>query len=241
MNHDTEPDDPIALPQAPAELTAEEIEAYDNPGSRAPVVLAVDSSESMTSEMADLNAAIAAFVAELRSDLRCRQSVELCVVSFGGAAAILEVPFRSLMDLENHHVPELVASGNTPLGSALNLALDQIRDRRRMYKSTGLAGYRPWIVLLSDGAPNDEYASAIARLRRKTDAGEVLLFPIGVGAHADMEFLQHIAQPGRPAKRLKDVTCYRELFSWLVDSLRVVSGSTTNQRPLLPPTDRWST
>jgi uncharacterized protein YegL len=46
-----------------------------------------------------------------------------------------------------------------------------------------------------------------------------------MGEAADMQFLNSIAQPGRPAERLTSDRDFARLFRWLSDSLKVVSRS----------------
>lgn len=67
--------------------------------------------------------------------------------------------------------PLLTANGSTPLGEALRLADTELKARRRLYKQKGIASYKPWIVLMTDGCPNDDYENAAVSMKRLGEEG----------------------------------------------------------------------
>ena len=53
-------------------------------------------------------------------------------------------------------MPTLNAGGSTAMVNALNDAIDKGEARKQWYKSTNQAYYRPWIILMTDGEPDDD-------------------------------------------------------------------------------------
>ncbi len=69
----------------------------------------------------------------------------------------MEQPFTSAA---NFFPPILFARGDTPMGAAITKATDMVEERKREYRANGISYYRPWIFLITDGAPTDEWQAA---------------------------------------------------------------------------------
>ena len=94
---------------------------------------------------------------------------------------------------EEFHVPELKADGYTPMGQALILALNEIEARKQVYKKNGVQYTRPWLFIITDGAPTDTdtFEQAIHRVDQELKSKKVVVFPIGVKG-ADVAVLKRI-------------------------------------------------
>ena len=125
--------------------------------------------------------------------------------------------------------PSLDANGSTPLGEALKLADSELKARRRLYKQKGIASYRPWIVLMTDGCPNDDYESVASSMKRMGDDGKLQYIGIGIGEEADFDTLRKIL-PERPGPVKLKGLCFKEFFKWLTDSLKSVSASSVAEQ-----------
>jgi uncharacterized protein YegL len=117
------------------------------------------------------------------------------------------------------------------MGAAIHRALDLVRDRKEEYRANGVAYYRPWVFLLTDGAPTDEWQSAAQRIRAEEAANGVAFFAVGV-ADADIRTLEQIA--ARTPIRLQGLA-FREMFLWLSQSQKRVSASKVGEQTALPP------
>lgn len=126
-----------------------------NPEPRCPCILLLDVSGSMNGRpINELNAGLVTFRDELLADSLALKRVELGIVTFG------PVHGTTFTSAANFFPPILFAQGDTPMGSAITKALDMVEERKREYRANGISYYRPWIFLITDGAPTDEWQAA---------------------------------------------------------------------------------
>ncbi|OBR54755.1 vWA domain-containing protein [Paraburkholderia tropica] len=201
----------------------------ENPEQRCPCVLVLDRSGSMAGDaIAQLNAGLVTFKDELAADSLAMKRVDTAIVSFGPAT--LEMPFHTA---PNFFPPTLTAGGDTPMGSAINLALDTLETRKAEYKANGISYYRPWVFLITDGGPTDSWQAAAARVREGEAAKKFAFFAVGIQG-ANMDILAQISS--RQPVSLQGLK-FRELFKWLSSSMGAVSRSTPGTEvPLVAPT-----
>jgi uncharacterized protein YegL len=193
-----------------------------NPDPRIACALLLDTSSSMTGEpINQLNQGFQLFCEEIKKDDLAKKRAEITVITFGGTARV-EIPFTEGRDLEPR---TLVPSGGTPLGTALNLALDQLSQQKQAYREAGLEYYRPWLFVLTDGAPTDgsTFTAAAARVKQAEAARGVSVFCIGVGPHANLDRLRDLSAQRVPVTL--DGLSFGEFFGWLSASLGAVSAS----------------
>jgi uncharacterized protein YegL len=99
---------------------------------------------------------------------------------------------------------------------------------------------RPWLFLMSDGQPTDDFRAAADRCRQAEAANKVAVFPIAVGSLAEPAILGQFSNKGEAAvKRLQGLR-FQELFLWLSASMKVVSQSKPGGQVQLPAADSWS-
>ncbi|MBM3601685.1 MAG: VWA domain-containing protein [Alphaproteobacteria bacterium] len=210
----------------------------DNPEARCPVVLMLDTSKSMAgAPIEELVAGVAAFRDDVRKDDIAALRVEVAIVSFGGAMRVAQ----DFVTIDQFEPPVLAAAGDTPMGAAIDCALDLIEKRKALYRENGIPYYRPWAFLITDGEPTDGQRWEIAARRvhaAETDR-KLTFFAVGVG-DANMDILGCITPPSRPPLMLERLR-FRKLFEWLSTSLkRVSSGRVGGEMVALPPVESWA-
>ena len=204
----------------------------ENPEPRCPCVLLLDTSGSMGGLPIDqLNEGVRTFKQELMQDPLATKRVEVAIVTFGPVT--VEADFHTV---PNFHPRELDTTGDTPMGAAINLGIEMVSRRKLEYKEHGIAYYKPWIILITDGAPTDDWSRAAMNVREGENAKKFAFFAIGVEG-ASMDILKQISV--RAPLKLKGLM-FREFFMWLSASMKMVSSKNPGSAINLLPPSGWS-
>ncbi|MFF2144653.1 hypothetical protein [Kitasatospora sp. NPDC058190] len=185
---------------------------------RQPVVLLLDTSASMgrpaeQPRIDALNDALARWFDGERTTPRLRARVEVCLVAFDSWVRVFDVgrgelvpveqaaPERLFVPVDRMRPPRLAASGLTRLTDAVETALELAGARYRRLQQQHVPVRRPFLWVLTDGAPSDAQgnrmepaalADIARRVRLGEERGEFVLQAIGVRG-ADLELLQVLA------------------------------------------------
>src|SRR5712692_9185338 len=104
-------------------------EFANSPDRRCAVVLVLDNSGSMNgAPIQELNAGLQIFRDELIADEIAAKRVEVAIVTFGPVR--IETDFTTV---QNFFVPTLTAATDTPMGAAIEKALEILRERKASY------------------------------------------------------------------------------------------------------------
>ena len=208
-----------------AKLGIDESDLVDNPTPRVAVSLCIDTSGSMEGEkIRELIEGLNLFYDAIEQDEDAHDAAEVSIVEFNSGANLIQ-DFANIENLRR--VSAINATGATYMGEGVNLALDTLERRKKTYSDNGVLYYQPWLVLMTDGQPNGnagELQTAISRVTELVTNKKLTVFPIGIGADADMTTLAKFS-PSRPPLRLKGLA-FKEFFEWLSKSVSRVSQST---------------
>lgn len=215
----------------------DDIEFADNPEPRCPCVLLLDISGSMNGDpIAALNAGLQTFKNDIVKDALAAKRVEIAIVTFHSEVKV-ETDFCTVNDFTP---PVLTTGGLTHTGSGIHKALDMIAERKKLYRDKGISYYRPWVFMITDGAPygesDDILIRASARIDEEEKAKRVAFFAVGVEG-ADMEKLKNIVI--REPMKLFGLN-FSEMFIWLSASMQKVSQSKLDEQVALPKAG-WGT
>ena len=207
-----------------------------NPEPRCPCLLLLDVSGSMSGEpIVELNEGLKAFRDELVADELASKRVEVACITFGPVQVATEFETASVFQ-----PPWLRPLEDTPMGAAITNGLELVRLRKEAYRANGIAFYRPWVFLITDGAPTDDWSRAARLVKDGEEKRAFAFFAVGVKG-ANMDILKQISV--REPLKLKGLR-FRGLFQWLSNSMKSISRSTPGDEvPLRNPTegpDGWA-
>lgn len=215
----------------------ETVEFAENPEPRCPCVLLLDTSGSMRGAPIEaLNKGLVAFREDLVRDPLASRRVEVAVVSFDSEVKVVQ----DFVTVDQFQPPTLSAQGLTFMGTAIHKALDMIQARKTVYRKNGIAYYRPWVFMITDGEPQGEpdtvVQQAAQRIKSDEAAKRVAFFAVGV-ENANMAKLAEIVV--RTPVKLIGLN-FTEMFVWLSRSMEAVAQSKTDEQVALPPPG-WGT
>jgi uncharacterized protein YegL len=210
----------------------EAVEFAENPEPRCPCVLLLDTSGSMQGEAVEaLNKGLQSFKDNLTKDPLASRRVEVAIITFDNEIKVVQ----DFVTVDNFTPPTLTAQGQTFMGGGIQKALDLIQARKQQYRAYGVAYYRPWVFMITDGEPQGEpenvVENAAQRLKGDESNKRVAFFAVGV-EKANMARLKELVV--RAPVKLVGLN-FVEMFVWLSRSMEKVAQSRTDEQVALPP------
>lgn len=198
-----------------------------------PVILLADVSGSMEGEkIALLNQAVREMLETFRDDGAARAEVHVSVITFGGVVTV----HQSLAPARDVRWVNMNVSGNTPLGAALELAETLIDNKEALPKEA----YRPTVILVSDGYPNDRWEPVLDRFNAGRRTGKTQRLAMAIGSDADEGMLRRFLNGGEePLFRAGDASQIAEFFRYVSQSVATRSrAANPDKLPQIPrPSD----
>ena len=140
------------------------VEFADNPEPRCPCVLVLDTSGSMQGPpVTALNEGLRVFKDDLLRDPLASRRVEVAVIAFDSDVKVVQ----DFVTADQFQAPTLTAQGTTHMGSAIHKALEMVQARKAAYRANGVAYYRPWVFLITDGEPQGEPEEVIQQAAQR--------------------------------------------------------------------------
>ena len=203
-----------------------------NHEARCACVLLLDTSSSMKGEpIKKLNEGYKLLLDTLKKDRLAVLRVELSVIVFGGRVQVVQ----EFATVDKVNFKPLVSDGSTPMGEAIKLGVAKLAERKKLYEAASIRRYRPWMFMVTDGEPTDEWKSAASLVREREKGKHLSFCAVGVEG-ANMSVLKQMSV--RSPVHLKGLD-FTEMFTWLSTSLSAVADSGLGANAQLRPVDSW--
>jgi len=210
----------------------------ENAEPRCPSLLLLDVSGSMQGEpIKQLQEGLEVYRDQLFSDGLAKKRVEVAVMTFGGKVDLVQ----TFATVDAFTTPKLEIMGDTPMGQAVVEGLQYLQQHKALLRQNGVGCFRPWVFLITDGAPTDKnshfWQEALQKVKEGEQKNSFSFFAIGVQG-ADMQCLSELS-PGREPLMLQGLE-FRKLFEWLSASQQAVSRSTPGDTVKLESPAGWA-
>lgn len=193
-----------------------------------PVILMLDRSGSMGGDkISTLNSAVNEMIQSFKTAGQGEVEINLGIISFGDGGATYDLPLQPVADITGI---ALNASGGTPMGMALKMAKDLIEDKEIIPSK----GYRPAVVLVSDGEPNDSWQRPMDNFISGGRSSKCERFAMAIGTSQEDPVLNRFLSGTENKVFLaSDADKIRDFFKFVTMSVSVRSRS-QNPNALLP-------
>lgn len=178
-----------------------------------PVVLLLDVSTSMQgNSINQLNAAVKEMISDFAAAEKNEIEILVSIITFG-AEVLLHTPYTSAKDIEWQ---DITVSGMTPMGTAFSMAKAMIEDK----ETTPSRAYRPTIVLVSDGAPNDVWQQPLRELVNEGRSQKCDRMAMAIGSDASNSVLnEFISGTENKVFTAQDSSQIQEFFKFVTMSV----------------------
>lgn len=208
---------------------------------RCPVILLLDRSASMAwatrtgkVPIEELNKGLAVFKKAVQEDEILAMRVDVAIVTFGPVELC-----QNFVTIDRFMPPQLQASDVSPMGEAIEFAIDLAEKQKAFYREQVIPYYQPLIFMITDGQPGYGYkeggqeaalekALLVSQRLKSLDNGrgskpKLTFFSIGVQG-ANMSILKQITPAKRPGEIMDRVQKlnglnFTELFQWIAQSV----------------------
>ena len=203
-----------------------------------PVVLLLDVSGSMDGDkINNLYDATVKMIETFAEEGKKEIPYKVAIITFG-ASVDYHTPYTdATKDLANNLSP-FYADGMTPLGTALRMAKDLIEDKNE----TKTKWFRPAVVLVSDGYPNDSWQAPLHDFVSTGRTERCQRLSMGIGNDADFNMLRDFASEDLEKVSGNDKFCFKaedandivKVFKQISKSISQTAGGNKGNFPNVP-------
>lgn len=173
-----------------------------------------------------LNEAVKKMIASFVEEEKMETEFLVSIITFGDEAKLHIAPTKASEITWN----DLTAQGETSMGAALSLAKKMVEDK----KVIPSRAYRPTVVLVSDGIPNDEWEPVMKSFINDGRSSKCFCLSMGIGDDADKDVLKkfientpYLAQDGE--SKIPNKVFYADDAASLHEFFRKVTMSVTSR------------
>lgn len=144
-----------------------------------PVILLLDTSGSMyeNNKIGAMNSAVRDMLSSFKHYSNSIASISTAIITFGGSSARIHLPMTAIDELDLDAFQDMEADGMTPMGEAISIAKAMIEDKEQIPSRA----YRPTVVLVSDGMPNDHWESPLDEFKSGGRSAKCYRMAMGIG------------------------------------------------------------
>jgi len=200
-----------------------EFEGFVMPTARMlPVILLLDVSSSMNhdSKIDELNQSVREMLDSFRKEQSVQAEICVSIITFGSEVKT----HTELTPAKDINFTDLVAGGMTFMGRAMDEAYDMIEDKTKVPKNA----YRPVVMLVSDGEPNDDHWED--KLKKFTTTGRSSKcdrWSLAIGDDADIDMMKSfLDHPEKEVCHVEDAADIHKFFRYF--STSVIQRSKSN-------------
>lgn len=186
-----------------------------------PVILLLDCSGSMSGEkIRNLNDAVRDMLEVFRATENGETEIHVAIITFGAEVRL----YQTLASAGGIAWRDLSAGGNTPMGTALQMAKAMIGDQAVVPSRA----YRPTVVLVSDGRPTDRWEDPLHAFINEGRSAKCDRMAMALGADADEVALgKFVAGTTNPLFYAENAKQLRDFFKFVTMSVTIRTKSQT--------------
>ena len=186
-----------------------------------PVILLLDVSSSMSGEkIRNLNAAVHDMLDDFSDTENSEIEIHVAIITFGAEVRL----HQALTSASAIQWQDVSADGMTPMGTALQMAKAMIEDK----DTVSSRAYRPVVVLVSDGEPNDSWEKPLSQFIGDGRSAKCDRMAMAIGARADEAVLRKfLGDSPHPLLYAENARQLREAFEYITMSVTIRTKSQT--------------
>lgn len=198
-----------------------------------PVILLLDVSGSMSydGKIQELNNSVKEMIESFKKEQIIQAEIYVSVITFGSVVNV----HTELTPAKEIDFQDIKPGGMTYMGRALDVAYDMIENRKNVPKNA----FRPVVVLLSDGAPNDEnWENKLEKFTTEGRSSKCDRWSLAIGADADVDMMKRfLDHPEKEVCYVEDAADMHKFFRFIAS---ITIQRSTSKNPNRVPDDLFT-